>query len=127
MAAAAQNLIFRVAFAYFNVLFSQDTLKLTRAEKAAVSKQLNQAQKRVQVDLDALRNVYEAKAAYDKSLAKEISAENTLRNNQEALRQLTGKNYYSIKSLLQKIYPYKPLTLMILKLGLMQLLRIILN
>ena len=97
LAAAAQDLIFRVASAYFNVLSAQDTLKLTQAEKAADSKQLNQAQKRVQVGLDALTSVYEAKAAYDKSLAKEISAENTLRNNQEALRQLTGQNYSSIK------------------------------
>lgn len=103
LAAAAQDLIFRVASAYFNVLSAQDTLKLTRAEKAADSKQLNQAQKRVQVGLDALTSVYEAKAAYDKSLAKEISAENTLRNNQEALRQLTGQNYSSIKSFAKNI------------------------
>lgn len=98
LAAAAQDLIFRVATAYFNVLSAQDTLRLTQAEKAADSKQLNQAQKRVQVGLDALTSVYEAKAAYDKSVATEISAENTLRNNQEALRQLTGQTYSSIKT-----------------------------
>jgi outer membrane protein len=93
LAAAAQDLIFRVANAYFKVLSAQDNLELARAEKTANSKQLNQAQQRVQVGLDALTTVYEAKAAYDKSLATEISAENTLRNNQEALRQLTGKTY----------------------------------
>ncbi len=103
LAAVAQDLIFRVASAYFNVLSAQDTLKLTRSEKAADSKQLNQAQKRVQVGLDALTSVYEAQAAYDSSLAKEISAENTLRNNQEALRQLTGQNYSSIKSFAKAI------------------------
>jgi outer membrane protein len=64
---------------------------------------LNQAQKRVQVGLDALTSVYEAKAAYDKSLATEISAENSLRNNQEALRQLTGQTYSSIKAFTKKI------------------------
>ncbi|WP_342219999.1 TolC family outer membrane protein [Rickettsiella endosymbiont of Miltochrista miniata] len=103
LAAAAQDLIFRVATAYFNVLSAQDTLRLAQAEKAADSKQLNQAQKRVQVGLDALTSVYEAKAAYDKSLATEISAENTLRNNQEALRQLTGQTYSSIKAFTKKI------------------------
>lgn len=108
LAAAAQDLIFRVASAYFNVLSAQDTLRLTRAEKAADSKQLTQAQKRVQVGLDALTSVYEAKAAYDKALAKEISAENTLRNNQEALRQLTGQNYSSIKSFAKDIPLQKP-------------------
>lgn len=103
LAAAAQDLIFRVATAYFNVLSAQDALRLTQAEKAADSKQLNQAQKRVQVGLDALTSVYEAKAAYDKSLATEISAENTLRNNQEALRQLTGQTYSSIKAFKKNI------------------------
>lgn len=103
LAAAAQDLIFRVATAYFNVLSSQDTLRFSQAEKAADSKQLNQAQKRVQVGVDALTSVYEAKAAYDKSLATEISAENSLRNNQEALRQLTGQTYSSIKAFTKKI------------------------
>lgn len=103
LAAAAQDLIFRVATAYFNVLSAQDTLQLAKAEKNADSKQLNQAQKRVQVGLDALTSVYEAKAAYDKSLATEISAENTLRNNQEALRQLTGQTYASIKPFTKNI------------------------
>lgn len=103
LAAAAQDLIFRVATAYFNVLSAQDTLRFAHAEKIANSKQLNQAQKRVQVGLDALTSVYEAKAAYDKSLATEISAENNLRNNQEALRQLTGQTYSSISKLTKKI------------------------
>ena len=96
LATAAQDLIFRVFNAYFKVLSAQDNLELARAEKAANSKQLNQAQQRVQVGLDALTTVYEAKAAYDKSLATEISAENTLRNNQEALRQLTGQTYSNL-------------------------------
>lgn len=108
LAAAAQDLIFRVAAAYFNILSAQDTLQLTQAEKAAHSKQLNQAEKRVQVGLDALASVYDAKAAYDKSLATEISAENTLRNNQEALRQLTGRTYSSIKSFTKNIPLQRP-------------------
>jgi outer membrane protein len=103
LAAAAQDLIFRVASAYFNVLSAQDTLRFYQAEKTADSKQLNQAQKRVQVGLDALTSVYEAKAAYDKSVATEISAENNLRNNQEGLRQLTGQTYSSINRFAKKI------------------------
>lgn len=103
LAATAQDLIFRVASAYFNVLSAQDTLRFTQAEKAAEFKQFKQAQKRVQVGLDAFTSVYEAKAAYDKSLATEISAENTLRNNQEALRQLTGQTYLSISRFAKKI------------------------
>lgn len=103
LAAAAQDLIFRVATAYFNVLSAQDSLRFSQAEKTADSKQLSQAQKRVQVGLDALTSIYDAKAAYDKSVATEISAENTLRNNQEALRQLTGQTYSSISRFAKKI------------------------
>jgi outer membrane protein len=108
LAAAAQDLIFRVANAYFNVLSAQDSLRLTQAEKAADSKQLDQAQKRVQVGLDALTSVYDAKAAYDKSLANEITAENTLRNNQEFLRQLTGQTYSTLANFKKKIPLHTP-------------------
>lgn len=103
LAAAAQDLILRVANAYFNVLSAQDNLQFTRAEKASNNKQLDQARKRVQVGLDTVTTIYSAKAAYYKSLATEISAENTLRNNQEALRQLTGQTYSNLAPFKKKI------------------------
>jgi outer membrane protein len=40
---AAQDLMLRVAQAYFDVLAAQDSLALTRAQKAAISEQLAQA------------------------------------------------------------------------------------
>ncbi|WP_010597812.1 TolC family outer membrane protein [Rickettsiella massiliensis] len=94
---AAQSLIYRVANAYFQVLLAQDTLRFAQAEKAANAQKLDQAQKRVRVGLDAITAVYEAKAAYDSAVAAEISAQNTLRNNQEAIRQLTGQTYSDLQ------------------------------
>ena len=104
LGAAAQSLIYRVANTYFQVLLAQDNLRLAQAEKAANAKQLDQAQKRVQVGLDTVTTLYEAKAAYDKSLAAEITAENALRNSEEAIRQLTGQTYADL-SPFKKVLP----------------------
>jgi outer membrane protein len=93
LGAAAQSLIYRVASTYFQVLLAQDNLHLAQAEKAANAKQLDQAQKRVRVGIDTVTTLYEAQAAYDKSLAAEITAQNALRNSEETLRQLTGQTY----------------------------------
>ncbi len=103
LGAAAQSLIYRVANAYFAVLLAQDNLRLAQSEKVANAKQLDQAQKRVQVGLDTITTLYEAKAAYDKSLAAEITAENTLRNSEEAIRQLTGQTYSDLSRFKKKL------------------------
>jgi outer membrane protein len=94
--AATQSLIYRVANGYFQVLLAQDDLQLAEKEKSANAQQLDQAQKRVRVGLDAITTVYEAQAAYDKSLATAITAQNALRNSEESLRQLTGQGYSNL-------------------------------
>ncbi|MES2999017.1 MAG: TolC family outer membrane protein [Pseudomonadota bacterium] len=103
LGAAAQALIYRVANAYFQVLLAQDNLRLAQSEKTANAKQLYQAQKRVRVGLDAVTSVYDAKAAYDKSLAAEITAQNALRNSQEGIRQLTGQIYSDLNGFKNKL------------------------
>ncbi len=50
--AAQEDLIQRVAIAYFNVLSAQDTLDAQQAGLAAVSQQLEQANKRYDVGAD---------------------------------------------------------------------------
>lgn len=102
--AAAQSLIYRVASAYFQVLQAKDNLRLSEAEKTANAKQLDQAQKRVHVGLDTATTLYAAKAAYDKSLAAEITAQNALRNSQESIRQLIGQTYSDLNGF-KKILP----------------------
>ena len=95
---ATQDLIIRVARAYFNVLLAQDNLTFAHAEKAANARQFEQAKQRFEVGLSTVTTVYDAQAAYDKSVAQEITAENTLHNNQEALRQLTSSSYSDIEN-----------------------------
>lgn len=96
---AAQDLILRTAKAYFDVLFAQDTLNFAEAKKRANKRQYDQAQQRFQVGLDPITSVYEAKAAYDQSVATVIASRNNQINQNENLRTLTNHVYESIAPL----------------------------
>ncbi|VAW86757.1 Outer membrane channel TolC (OpmH) [hydrothermal vent metagenome] len=97
--AAQQNLVTRIAERYFNVLAAQDNLDFSIAEKESNARQLEQTQQRFEVGLIAITDVHEAKAAYDLSIANEISAENALANSKEALRELTGQYHPDLAKL----------------------------
>src|SRR5215469_11811244 len=62
-AAAEQQLILRVSQAYFNVLTAYDTLQADQTALEAISRQLDQANKRFEVGLIAITDVEDAKAA----------------------------------------------------------------
>lgn len=96
---AAQNLILRTAKAYFDVLFAKDTLDFAEAKKRANKRQYDQATQRFNVGLDAITSVYEAKAAYDQSIATVISSRNNQINQSENLRKLTNHVYEALAPL----------------------------
>ncbi|MDH6016928.1 outer membrane channel protein TolC [Vibrio splendidus] len=98
-AAEQQDLILRVATAYFEVLRAQDNLEFVRAEKAAVARQLEQTKQRFEVGLSAITDVHDAQAQYDGVLADEVLAENTLINNYEGLREITGQEHSNLSIL----------------------------
>jgi outer membrane protein len=98
-AAEQQGLILRVATAYFEVLRAQDNLEFVRAEKAAVARQLEQTKQRFEVGLSAITDVHDAQAQYDAVLADEVLAENTLTNNYEGLREITGQEHSNLSIL----------------------------
>jgi len=87
--AAEQDLIVRVANAYFNVLAAEDTLEAEQAARQSIEKQLDQAQKRFDVGLIAITDVQEAQAAYDQSVANEITSKRNLATAKESLRAIT--------------------------------------
>jgi outer membrane protein len=89
--AALQDLAFRVTKAYLDILYAQDSLEFALAEKRAVERQLDQAKARFEVELIAVNDVNEAQAAYDRSRANLIRAENDLGNAKEALREIIGQ------------------------------------
>ncbi|MDI3381513.1 TolC family outer membrane protein [Xenophilus aerolatus] len=92
LALAEQDLIVRVSQAYFDVLGSQDSLALVRAQKAAVAEQRAAAQRNFDVGNATITDTREAQARYDLVLAQEIAAENDLQVRRIALDQLVGQS-----------------------------------
>ena len=88
---AQQNLIIRVASAYFNVLARQDDLEFVRSEKRAIERQLEQTKQRHAVGLTAITDVHEAQAQFDNAVAREIVAINEVEIAREELGEITGK------------------------------------
>jgi outer membrane protein len=89
--AAQQDLMTRVAIAYFDVLAAEDTLESVAATKEAVGRQLEQASKRFEVGLIAITDVQEAQAAYDEAVAAEIDGKRAVAVRREVLREITGQ------------------------------------
>ena len=91
--AAEQNLILRVAQAYFNVLTAVDNLEANQASLEAIARQLDQANKRFEVGLIAITDVEDAKAARDSAAAAVIAAKRTLATSEDQLQEITGQKY----------------------------------
>jgi outer membrane protein len=88
--AAEQDLILRLAQAYFDVLGAQDTLATTRASKTAIAEQLASAKRNFEVGTATITDTREAQARFDLATAQEIAADNDLRTKRVALDQLVG-------------------------------------
>jgi outer membrane protein len=96
---ASQDLIVRVAQAYFDVLGQYDTLILVRAQKAATSEQLAQAKRNFEVGTATITDTHEAQARYDLIAAQEIAAQNDLQGRRRQLQLIAGKEYTELKQL----------------------------
>ncbi|MBA5606826.1 TolC family outer membrane protein [Duganella sp. FT3S] len=90
-AQAQQDLIVRVAQAYFDVLTAQDYLTATRAQKVATTEQLASAKRNFEVGTQTITDTHEAQAAYDLVVAQEFAAINDLDNKRTALQVIIGQ------------------------------------
>lgn len=97
--AARQDLILRVAEAYFGELVAKETLEFRRAEREAIARQLEQTQRRFEVGLIAITDVKEAQAQFDIAGAEEIAAENALNLAREQLAVITNRYYDRLAAL----------------------------
>jgi outer membrane protein len=87
----AQDLIVRVAQAYFDVLASQDSLAFIQAQKIAISEQLAQAKRNFEVGTATITDTHEAQARFDLATSQEIAAQSDLEIRQRTLQQIIGK------------------------------------
>ena len=88
---AEQDLLVRVAQAYFDVLASQDALGTTGTNKAAITEQLASAKRNFEVGTATITDTREAQAKFDLATAQEIAAENDLQAKRIALDVLVGQ------------------------------------
>ncbi len=88
---ARADLTLRVAQAYFDVLTSQDALVFIRAQKVAITEQLESAKRNFEVGTATITDTHEAQARFDLAAAQEIAALNDLEVKRNLLAQITGK------------------------------------
>ncbi|MBX9706160.1 MAG: TolC family outer membrane protein [Gammaproteobacteria bacterium] len=96
---AGQDLIIRLAQAYFNVLQAQDVLRYSESQKKALYRQYEVSKERYHVGLDPITSLYKSQAAYDSARAEYLADQNNLADMREQLRQITGVYYTQLKTL----------------------------
>ncbi len=98
-AAQEQDLIFRVAIAYFDVLRAIDLLETNLQEEEAALTSLEQTRRREEVGLDTIIDVNDSQAAYDLARNTTILQRDILQARYEALEAITGQPHPEIEAL----------------------------
>ena len=96
---ARQDLIIRLAQAYFDILLAEDTLTLSLEQKSAIAEQLKQARRFFEAGVGTVTDINEAQARFDTISAQEIAAQNNLEVKTRALEQIVGHYYPRISRL----------------------------
>jgi outer membrane protein len=99
LAAQEQDLIMRVAMAYFDVLRAQELLETNLQEEGAALRSLEQTRQREEVGLVAITDVFDSQAAFDLARNTTILQRDLLRSRYEALEAITGQPHGNIDEL----------------------------
>ena len=92
LAAVEQDLIVRLAQAYFDVLAASDALATVQTSKKAIAEQLASAKRNFEVGTATITDTREAQAKFDLATAQELAAENDLQVKRLALDSVVGRN-----------------------------------
>ena len=106
---AEQELILRLAQAYFDVLLAEDNVSLAQEQKAAIAEQLKQAKRYFEAGIGTVTDINDAQARYDTIQAQEIAARNTLEVRVRALEQIVGGTHRHLDRLGPRLALEKPL------------------
>ena len=107
-AQAAQDLIVRVAQAYFDVLLAQDTIVFAQAQLTAIGRQLEQAKRNFEVGTATITDTHEAQSRYDLTVSLEITAKNDLEIRKRLLELIIGRPTPGLSPLGPKFNPRFP-------------------
>lgn len=97
--AAEQDLMLRTTSAYLTVLAASDSVALAVAEREALGKALDLARERLKMGLGTVTNQHDATARHAVAQAREVEAQNKLRDARQALREITGNLINDLKTL----------------------------
>lgn len=83
-----QDLILRVAQAYFDILDAQVDIEVAETQKKAILRQLEQAKRNFEVGVSTIVDTNEAQARYDLTTSQEIAARNALEIRKRTLQSI---------------------------------------
>ena len=105
---ANQDLILRVAQAYFDVLLAQNNVTLAGAQKSAFAEQLAQAKRNFEVGTATITDSNDAQARHDLAVSQEIAAQNDLEIKKQALQPIIGRVPPEVARLSSSFAPQLP-------------------
>ena len=105
-----QNLIIRVARAYFDYLKTKDNLEFAKSEKEAIRRQLAQVKAYFEAGRSPITDVKEAQARFDTATSQEVLANERQDLAREQLKVITSRYYKRLASapLNTALIPPKP-------------------
>ena len=105
---AQQELMLRVAQAYFEVLLAEEAVATTDAQISATQEQLAVAQKSFELGAATITDTHEAQARLDLATAQSLAAQSELLFKQQTLQTLTGKSATAVKRLRKHLALNRP-------------------
>ncbi|MGZ8255018.1 MAG: TolC family protein, partial [Burkholderiaceae bacterium] len=102
LAQAQQDLVLRVATAYFNVLAARDQLIALEAARRATLEQLQQARREFEVGTKTIIDTNEAQARYDQIVAQQQVAIGTLIVRRSELQTVIGREVDTLSPLRER-------------------------
>lgn len=93
-----QNLIIRVARAYFDFLKAKDNLEFAKSEKEAIGRQLAQVNAYFEAGRSPITDVKEAQARYDTATSQKVLANERQDLAKEQLKVITSRYYKTLAS-----------------------------
>ena len=95
----ASTLVSRTVRAYFTVLAAEDNLELSKKNQAALKRQLELAQERLDVGLGTRTELFDARARFEKAVADTIESEKLVDDATQSLVVLIGQDVGPLKTL----------------------------
>lgn len=107
-AQAEQDLILRVAQAYFDVVVAEESIAVADAQVKATGEQLAIAKRGFEAGTAAVTDVHEAKSRLDLARAQQVSAVNDLENKRSELEKLVGEIPAALSRLRPRVVAPRP-------------------